>query len=69
MSTPSKSRSPARGDEGYFEWRETMERQQLESERQMQALLQEMTRLREENTVLRFQVSPLGPHRDQRLKG
>ncbi|RVW63303.1 hypothetical protein CK203_058752 [Vitis vinifera] len=25
MSTPSKSHSLARGDEGYFEWREAME--------------------------------------------
>ncbi|RVW28618.1 hypothetical protein CK203_100863 [Vitis vinifera] len=57
MSTPSRSRSSTRGDEGYFEWRETMERRQLESERQMQALLQETTRLREENAVLRIQVS------------
>ncbi|KAL6327105.1 hypothetical protein AAG906_014349 [Vitis piasezkii] len=45
MSTPSRSRSSARGDEGYFEWRE----------RQMHALLQETTRLREENVVLRIQ--------------
>nr|CAN80010.1 hypothetical protein VITISV_024813 [Vitis vinifera] len=32
MSTPSKGRSSARGDEGYFEWREAMEGRQLESE-------------------------------------
>ena len=54
MSTPSKSRSSTRGDEDYFEWREAIERRQLESERQMQALLQETTRLREENVVLRI---------------
>nr|CAN65304.1 hypothetical protein VITISV_042318 [Vitis vinifera] len=52
------------GDEGYFEWREAMERRQLESERQMQALLQETTRLREENAVLRIQASSSGPSRD-----
>nr|CAN60086.1 hypothetical protein VITISV_012519 [Vitis vinifera] len=33
MSTPSRSRSSARGDEDYFEWREAIERRQLESER------------------------------------
>ena len=69
MSTPSKSHSSARGDEGYFEWREAMERRQLESERQMQALLQETTRLREENVVLRIQALSSGPPRDQRSRG
>ncbi|RVW14720.1 hypothetical protein CK203_092640 [Vitis vinifera] len=69
MSTPSKSRSSAREEEGYFEWRETMERRQLESERKMQALFQETTRLREENAVLRIQVSSSGPLRDQRPRG
>ena len=69
MSTPSRSRSLARGDKGYFEWRKTMERRQLESERQMQALLQETTRLREENAVLRIQVSSSGPPHDQRPRG
>ena len=38
MSTPSRSHLSAKGDEGYFEWREAMERRQLESKRQMQAL-------------------------------
>ena len=69
MSTPSKSCSSAREDEGYFEWREAMERRQLESERQMQALLQETTRLREENVVLRIQALSSGPPRDQRSRG
>ena len=69
MSTPSKSRSSARGNEGYFEWRETMEMRQLESERKMQAMLQETRRLREENAVLRIQVSSSGPHHDQRPRG
>ena len=69
MSAPSKSRSSARGDEGYFEWREAMERRQFGSERQMQALLQETTRLREENVVLRIQASSSGPPRDQRSRG
>ena len=61
MLTPSRSRSSARGDEGYFEWCENMERQQRESERQVQALLQETRRLREENVVLRIQVSSEPP--------
>ncbi|RVW16983.1 hypothetical protein CK203_070651 [Vitis vinifera] len=69
MSTPSRSRSSARGDEDYFEWRETIERRQLESERQMQALLQETARLREENVVLRIQASSTGPPRGQRSRG
>ena len=53
------------GDEGYFDWRKIMERWQLESERQMQALLQETRRLREKNDVLRIQVSSSGPPHDQ----
>ena len=69
MSTLSRSRSSTRGDEGYFEWRKTMERRQLENERQMQALLQETRRLREENEVLRIQVSSSGPPHDQRPRG
>ena len=69
MSTPSRSRSSARGDEGYFEWRETMGKRQLESERQMQALLRETRRLREENNVLWIQVSSSGPPHDQRSRG
>ena len=39
MSTPSRSRSSAMDDEDYFDWHESMERRQLESERKMQALL------------------------------
>ena len=54
MSTLSKSCLSAMGDEGYFDWRETMEKRQLESKRQMQTLLQETRRLREENNVLRI---------------
>ena len=51
------------GNEDYFNWREYMERRQCESERQMQALLQEIRRLREENEVLRIQVSSSAPLR------
>ena len=69
ISTSSRSRSSAKGDECYFKWHETMERRQLESEQQMQALLQEMMRLREENAVLRIQVSSSGPPYDQRPRG
>ena len=61
MSTPSKSRSPTMGNEDYFNWHENMERRQHESERQMQALLQEIRRLREENEVLHIQVSSSAP--------
>ncbi|RVX05824.1 hypothetical protein CK203_023921 [Vitis vinifera] len=69
MSTPSRSRLSAMGDEGHFDWRKTMERLQLESERQMQSLLQEIRRLREENDVLQIQVSFSGPPHDQRSRG
>lgn len=48
------------GSEGYFDWRKSMERHQRENERQVQTLLQETRRLREENDVLRIQVSLLG---------
>ena len=61
MSTLSKSRSSAMGNEDYFNWCESMERCQRESERQMQALLHKTRRLREENEVLRIQVSSSGP--------
>ena len=37
------------GDEGYFDWRKSMEKQQQESKQQVQALLQETRKLREEN--------------------
>ncbi|RVW75280.1 hypothetical protein CK203_055352 [Vitis vinifera] len=69
MVTLSRSRSSAKGDEDYLEWRETIERQQLESKRQMQALLQEIARLREENVVLRIQASSTGPPHGQRSRG
>ena len=52
-----------------FRMAQTMERQQLESERKMQALLQETMRLREENVVLRIQVSSSGPPHDQQSRG
>ena len=69
MSTPSRSRSSARGDEDYFEWREAIERRQLESERQMQALFQETARLRKENAELRIQASSTRPPRGQCSRG
>ncbi|RVW90984.1 hypothetical protein CK203_044164 [Vitis vinifera] len=62
-------RSSAKGDEDYHEWLEAIERRQLESERQMQALLQEIARLREENVVLQIQASSTGPPRGQRSRG
>ncbi|KAJ9683798.1 hypothetical protein PVL29_016343 [Vitis rotundifolia] len=65
MSTPSRSRSLAMGDEGYFDWRESMERRQRESERQVQALLQETRRFREKNEVLRIQASSSSPPRSR----
>ena len=53
------------GDEGYFDWRASMEIRQRKSERQVQALLQEMRRLKEENDVLHIQVSSSGPPRSR----
>ncbi|RVW74662.1 hypothetical protein CK203_052045 [Vitis vinifera] len=69
MSTPSRSRSSAKGEEDNTEWRQAIKRRQLASERQMQALLQETARLREENTMLRIQTSSTGPPRGQRSRG
>ena len=40
------------GSEGYFDWRESMEKHQWKSERQVLALLHEAKRLKEENEVL-----------------
>ncbi|RVW53148.1 hypothetical protein CK203_115774 [Vitis vinifera] len=51
------------------EWRKTIERRQLASERQLKALLQETERLKEENAVLRIQASTSGPPRRQRSRG
>ena len=49
------------GDEYYFVWCEKMERCQWENERQMQTLLLQMKRLREENEELQTQMSTVGP--------
>ena len=62
MTSPSRSRSSARGNEGYFEWQDNMERRQRENERQMQILLQEIRRLREESNVLRIRGSSQPQH-------
>ncbi|RVW95512.1 hypothetical protein CK203_028720 [Vitis vinifera] len=69
MATPSRSRSSGRGEEDNSEWRQAIERRQLASERQLQALLQETEKLREENAVLRIQASSTGPPRCQRSRG
>ena len=69
MATPSRSRSSDRGKDDNFEWRKSIERRQLASERQLKALLQETERLKEENAVLRIQASTSGPPRRQRSRG
>ena len=69
MATTSRSRSSGRGEEDNSEWHQAIERRQLASERQLQVLLQETERLREENAVLRIQASSTGPPRCQRLRG
>ena len=69
MSTPSRSRSSTREEEDNSEWRRAIERRQLASERQLQALFQETVRLREENVVLRIQASSTRPPRRQRSRG
>ncbi|KAJ9678179.1 hypothetical protein PVL29_022921 [Vitis rotundifolia] len=70
MSTPSRSRSSARGEEeDYFEWRRAMEKRQLESEQLMQTLLHETARLKEENAVLRIEASSTRPPRGQHSRG
>ncbi|RVW21296.1 hypothetical protein CK203_110081 [Vitis vinifera] len=69
MATPSRSCSSGRGEEHNSEWRQAIERRQLASERQLQALLQETERLREENAVLRIQASSTGTPRRQHSRG
>ncbi|RVW60439.1 hypothetical protein CK203_105727 [Vitis vinifera] len=69
MATPSRSLSSAREEEDNSEWRQAIERRPLASERQMQALLQKTTRLREENVVSRIQASSTGPPRRQCSRG
>ena len=61
MATPSRSRSSGRGEEDNSEWCQAIERRQLANERQLQTLLQEIERLREENAVLRIQALLTGP--------
>lgn len=56
------------GSKDYFNWQENMERCQHESERQVQALLQETRRLKEENEVLHIQVSSSAPPRSPQPK-
>ncbi|KAJ9707303.1 hypothetical protein PVL29_002334 [Vitis rotundifolia] len=68
MLTPSRSRSSAMGSEGYFDWRENMERRLHKSERQVQSLLHETRRLREKNNMLRIQVSSSSPSHSQQPK-
>ena len=48
-------------DEDYFTWREMMERCQRENDRQMQSLLYQMKRLKQENEELQAQMSASGP--------
>ena len=69
MATPSQSRSSGKGEEDHSEWRQAIKRRQLASERQLQALVQETERLREENAVLRIQASSTWPPRRQRSRG
>ncbi|KAJ9676035.1 hypothetical protein PVL29_024834 [Vitis rotundifolia] len=69
MATPSRTHSSVREEEDNSEWREAIEKRQLASERQLQALLQETTRLREENAILRIQASSTGPPRRQHSEG
>ncbi|RVW21071.1 hypothetical protein CK203_107531 [Vitis vinifera] len=69
MVTPSRSRSSGRGEEDNSKWCQAIKRRQLASEQQLQALLQETEKLREENAVLRIQASSTGPPRRQRSRG
>ena len=69
MATPSQSRSSGKREEDHSEWRQAIEKRQLASERQLQALLRETERLREENAVLRIQASTSRPPRRQHSRG
>ena len=65
MSTPSRNQSSIMGDEDYFVWHERTKRCQRENEQQMQTLLRQTERLREENEELRAQISIVGPSQSQ----
>ena len=69
IATLSQSRSSGKEEEDHSEWRHAIERRQLASEQQLQTLLQETERLREENAVLRIQASSTGPPRRQHSRG
>ncbi|RVW68778.1 hypothetical protein CK203_060953 [Vitis vinifera] len=60
MATPSQSRSSGKGEEDHSEWHRAIKEDSWQSERQLQALLQETKNLREENAVLRIQASSNG---------
>ena len=49
------------GSEDYFDWRESMERRQRESEQHVQSLLHKTRRLKEKNDKLCAQVSSSSP--------
>ena len=69
IATLSQSRSSGKEEEDHSEWRHAIERRQLAREQQLQTLLQETERLREENAVLRIQASSTGPPRRQHSRG
>nr|CAN74662.1 hypothetical protein VITISV_037671 [Vitis vinifera] len=56
------------GSEDYFDWRESMERRQRESEQHVQSLLHETRRLKEENDKLCAQVSSSSPSHKRQPK-
>ena len=57
MSTPFRSRSSVVDSEYYFVYLENMERCQRESDRNMQSLIRQTRRLKEENEELHAQMS------------
>ena len=57
------------GSDDYFDWRERMERRQWESERQVQSLLCEIRRLKEENDEFSAQVLSSGLSHNWQQKG
>ena len=61
MSTPSRSQSSTIGSEDNFFWCESIEKHQRENDRQMQSLISQTKRLKEENKELQASLNAGNP--------
>ncbi|RVW16114.1 hypothetical protein CK203_074331 [Vitis vinifera] len=69
MATPPKAIHPIGKGIDDCEWRKTIERRQLASERQLKALLQEIERLKEKKRCITYPGFDIRPPRRQRSRG